>query len=330
MTLRVSAILLAACLHAASANPPVATPVWPAPPDEPRIAYVQSIMQPSDAGVKPSGFRRFSNWLTGASKGNASLNRPFGIGLDASGNLLVTETGNGAVSFYDQKANRWHRWHRAGTVQFSSPVAAAKSRDTFFVADSGLGAVLAFDIDGKLRFQIRENLERPVGIALIGDRLLVADAQRHCIVVFDSGGRLLKTFGQRGDGPGELNYPSHIHATAGGQILVTDSMNSRVQVFDAAGNFQRQIGSAGDGPGHFGRPKGVSSDRFGRIYVVDAVFDNVQVFDAEGQLLMHFGQGGNGSGEFWLPNGIAISADNRIYVADSYNNRVQVFQYVGK
>ncbi len=304
--------------------------VWPPPPDEPRIAYVQSISQPTDLGIRRSGLRRFSNWLTGAQKGNETLNRPFGISLDEADNLCVTDTAANTVCCFDKDRKRWYRWDQIGKIRLSSPVAIARKGKVLFVADAGLKSVLAFDLDGKLLFQISKGIGRPSGLAIAEDRLFVADAQQHCVRVFDLGGKPLSSFGKRGGAPGEFNFPSHVATGSKGTLLVTDSMNCRVQVFDVRGNFQREIGAPGDSPGHFSRPKGVAVDGFGHIYVIDALFDNVQVFDSEGSLLMDFGRGGSQAGEFWLPNGIAIGRDNRIYIADSYNRRVQVFKYIGR
>ena len=323
-------VLPAASLLGAQSGAAAAQLVWPPPPDEPRIAYVQSISNPGDAGVKASLFHRISNWLSGARQGGEPLSRPFGLAVDEAGNFCITDTGAKAVCFFDRAAKRWYRWDQVGGVRFDSPVAVAKTEKTILVADSGLGAVVAFDLDGKLLFRITEELTRPSGLAISGDRLLVADAGRHCIDVFDLRGKFLNRFGARGDGDGEFNFPTHVAADTHGNIYVTDSMNSRVQVFDAKGNFERQIGGPGDGPGSFSRPKGVAVDGSGRAYVVDAIFGNVQIFDADGQLLLDFGGPGSGSGEFWLPSGIAIGRDNLIYVADSYNGRVQVFKYVGQ
>ena len=303
---------------------------WPPAPLEARVVYVQSISKPEDFGMKSSGFRRFSNWLTGAEKENGALSRPFGIALDELGNLCVTDTGANSVSYFDSKARRWYRWEEIEKVRFASPVAVAKRGRSLFVADSALAAVLAFDLHGRLLFQIKEGISRPSGLAIGKDRLFVADAQQHCIATFDLGGNFVSKFGKRGAGPGEFNFPTHVAVGPNGSVLVTDSMNSRVQVFDPMGKFQRQIGSVGDGPGHFSRPKGVAVDSFGHIYVVDALFDNIQVFDEDGRLLMDLGRSGSQPGEFWLPNGIVISQDNRIYVADSYNGRVQVLKYIGR
>ncbi|MCX8091819.1 MAG: 6-bladed beta-propeller [Verrucomicrobiae bacterium] len=311
--------------------------VWPAPPETPRLAFVRAFAQPTDFGVKLSGLRRFSNWLTGAQKGNEPLLKPFALALDEQDNLCVTDTGANAVCFLDRAANRWLRWsaleHRGGrgraAILFASPVAVAKRGQTIFVADSARGSVLAFDLKGQLQFQLTNRLQRPSGLALAGDRLWVADAAQHSVLAFNLRGEFRGAFGQRGTGPGEFNFPTHLATDPQGRLYVTDSMNARVQVFDADGRFLSQLGKLGDSPGHFGRPKGVAVDRRGRIYVVDALFDTLQIFDPEGRLLLNLGEPGAGPGEFWLPNGIAISRNDEIFIADAYNRRIQMLRYIG-
>jgi sugar lactone lactonase YvrE len=303
--------------------------VWPDPPDEPRVRYITSVSQPSDLGFKRSGFSRFANWLIGAEKGNEKFSKPFGIALDEADNLCVTDTGANLVSFFDTVHKRWHHWTDAGKIRFASPVAVAKHGDTLFVADSALGAIIAFDIKGELLFFRKDGLGRPAGLAVAGDKLFVADSQLNAILVFDLTGKLLTQFGKRGAGPGEFNFPTHVTADPRGFLLVTDSMNGRIQILDFEGNCKGVIGSPGDSSGHFGRPKGVAVDSFGRVYVVDGLFDNLQIFERAGRLLLSVGEAGAKPGEFWLPNGIAISRDNRIFIADSYNRRVQVYKYIG-
>lgn len=324
-------LLLAWCAPAQAAAP--AAPnrlVWPAPPDEPRIAFVRSIEGPADLGVKQSAWGKFGHWLAGGHTEKEQFVKPFGIALDDQGNLCLTDTGANTVAWFDKAHKSWHCWEKVGDLQFASPVAVAKRGHTLYVADSDLCAVLAFTDSGTLLFQLKGELERPAGLALAGERLFVVDSKRHEVLSYDLQGRPAGRFGARGTGPGEFNFPTHIAAGNAGELYVTDSMNNRVQAFDAEGHFLRQVGSIGDAPGHFSRPKGAAVDRFGHLYVIDALFGNVQLFNREGQLLMALGQGGAGPGEFWLPNGIAISADNEIYVADSYNHRVQVFQFIGQ
>jgi DNA-binding beta-propeller fold protein YncE len=305
------------------------SPVWPLPPAEPRIAYVQSLRQPADAGIRRSGFGRFMHRLIGSSV-DESLLKPFGIAVDEHDNLCLTDTGANAVMYFDRANKRWRRWEQLGKTRFLAPVAIAKRGGMFYVADSGLARVLAFKEDGQLRFAITERLARPTGLAIASERLWVTDSQRHCVIAFDLAGRYLREFGKRGTAAGEFNFPTHIAADAQGNLYVTDSMNSRVQVFDSDGRFQSEFGRAGDVPGCFSRPKGVAVDSFGHVYVLDANFDNFQIFDRQGTTLLAVGEAGDGPGQFWLPNGLAISRQNEIFVADSYNRRVQIFKYVGQ
>jgi DNA-binding beta-propeller fold protein YncE len=303
--------------------------VWPAAPETPRIAYVQSIYRPVDVGVRPSVLTRLGHSLTGSEKGNEPLSKPFGIALDEHDNLCLTDTGANAVCFHDRAQRKWRRYEQIGRSRFALPVAVAKRGGIFYVADSALAKIIAFDESGHSRFEITNHLERPSGLTILNDQLFVADSQRHCIVVFDLSGSFISEFGQRGIGSGQFNFPSHLANAGPRNLLVTDSMNSRVQLLDADGKFKSEIGKLGDRSGQFARPKGVGADSFGHVYVLDAVFDNLQVFDSSGRLLLSLGQTGSRPGEFWLPNGIATSHSNEIFVADSYNHRIQVFKYIG-
>jgi DNA-binding beta-propeller fold protein YncE len=305
-------------------------PVWPPAPDEPRVVYVRSLHAPRDIGQSPSLFTRLGHWITGENGESMSLQKPFGLALDESGNLCITDTGADRIYYCDFIHKQWRTYDSAGKTRFESPVAVARRNGIFYVADSQLGKVLAFRDDGKSVWEISALLIRPVGLAIAGDSLAVVDSQAHAVFVFDLQGKLRFRFGRRGVGPGEFNFPTHIAADRQGHLLVTDAMNSRIQVFDFGGKFISMFGSNGDTSGHFGRPKGVAADTFDHIYVADAMFDNLQVFDLSGRLLLNIGQSGNRPGEFGLPAGVAIGADNQIYVADGYNHRVQVLKYVGQ
>lgn len=84
-------------------------------------------------------------------------------------------------------------------------------------------------------------LGRPVAMALDTDRLWVADALDCAVKIFSREGRYLGSFGRKGQGPGELSFPSGVCA-AGKTIAVADKMNFRIQFFDgegkAAGGFK--------------------------------------------------------------------------------------------
>jgi DNA-binding beta-propeller fold protein YncE len=328
-----AALVLASCTSTPPVAPnPTSSPalVWPPAPDEPRIAFMRTLHGPHDIGQTASMLRTFANWITGDKGENLNLHKPFAVALDETGNLCVADTDDKLVCFADFAHKKWRRFEGVGKIEFASPVAVARRNGIFYVADSQLAKVFAFNENGRAVFEISAPLKRPVGLALAGDSLYVVDSQAHAVFVFGLDGTLESSFGQRGTGTGEFNFPTAIAADGRGHIVVSDTMNCRVEIFDERGNFISQFGSNGDTSGHFARPKCVALDSAGHIYVVDAVFDNFQIFDLTGQLLLNVGESGSGNGQFGLPNGIAIGADNQIFVADAFNHRVQVFKYLGQ
>ena len=319
---------MAVCLPVAAE--PKQAPAWPPAPAEARVVYVREISEAQDIGVRPSTLTRFANWITGVKNSPQKLDRPFGLSLDDTGNLLVADTGTATIYCLDLARKKWQQWSAVGGFRLVSPVAVARHERTFFVADSGLGKVIAFDENGKIQFEITNQLERPSGLALLDDHLLIADSQRHRILVCGLHGEFISEFGQRGRADGEFNFPTHISVDHKHHVYVTDSLNCRIQVFDAAGHFVRAFGSAGDGPGSFSRPKGVAVDGDGHVYVVDSVFNNVQIFDDQGRMLLDWAGPGAEAGQFCLPNAIVINSKNEIFVADAFNHRIQMFRYLSK
>jgi hypothetical protein len=77
-------------------------------------------------------------------------------------------------------------------------------------------------------------LVRPIALALGPDGLYVADAQDCAVKVFSRQGRFLRSFGRKGSGPGELNFPSGVAVEEGGAV-VADKLNFRIQYFDRDG-----------------------------------------------------------------------------------------------
>ena len=55
----------------------------------------------------------------------------------------------------------------------------------------------------------------------------------------DKCGKWLKSWGQKGNKPGDFNTPHSIAADAQGNIYVADRGNRRIQVFDGEGNLLR-------------------------------------------------------------------------------------------
>ncbi len=310
--------------------PALVTRVWPPPPARPRITLVREIQLPRDIRQQRSAWRRIVEFLAGKEP-QPTLVRPYGLTVDPSQRLLVADTGAQRVHIFDLNSGMYtHLPDTKDDLRLLSPIdVQVDGAGRIYVSDSEARNVYIFSAEGRLEKSL-SGFERPTGLALnrtLG-QLFVVDTKAQQIHVFNNTGDRLFSFGRRGEGNGEFNFPTNICLDDRGNIYVTDSMNFRVQVFDPKGNFLSRFGKAGDGPGRFSKPRGIAVDSDGHVYVSDASFDNIQIFNVEGQILLYFGAPGVAPGEFYLPAGITIDGSDRIFVADSYNHRIQVFQYL--
>ena len=313
--------------------------MWPAPPEVPRFLYTGTLTgeQNFRTPTAPAGtLERVGRWLVGLDERGAApqvLQRPAAVVGDEAGRLYVSDTSRQAVFVFDEAAGELLLWEQADALRrFVSPVGLAVSADRLFVADADLAAVFALDRQGVPQAVIgRGLLQRPTGLARDAARglLYVADTQAHDIKVFDDAGRLVRSIGARGTGPGEFNAPTHL-AFAHDALYVTDTLNSRVQVFSAEGEvMQRQFGRRGLYVGNLVRPKGIGVDAEGHVYIVESYFDSLLVFSPEGEFLMPIGGTGTATGRFYLPSGVWVDGKSRVHVADMFNGRVVLFQFLG-
>ena len=175
------------------------------------------------------------------------------------------------------------------------------------------------------------SFEWPVAIAMDAeDNIYVSDEAAHRITAITSDGDFLGSWGERGEGQGQLNGPSGIAFDLDGSLYVSDTLNHRVQRFTRDGVFLSTWGSFGEGDGQFNMPWGVAVDPVGDVYVVDWRNDRVQKFDSEGRFIHRFGSSGGGAGQFNRPAGIAVDGDGDVYVADLGNHRVQMYDRDGR
>ncbi len=70
-------------------------------------------------------------------------------------------------------------------------------------------------------------------------RLFVLDGMESHVHVFSAAGKLIRTFGRRGAGPGELSNLATEVLLSRGQLVVVDPMNQRVNIFGDDGSFVR-------------------------------------------------------------------------------------------
>lgn len=151
------------------------------------------------------------------------------------------------------------------------------------------GRVLVYDADGTLDRQWwmpDHDVGKPEGVCLLDNgRVAVADTHYHRVVIFDDAGKVLETFGEFGEGPGQFVYPVSITRDTAGHLYVAEyGGNDRVQKFDVDRNFVLSMGSFGTEPGQFQRPSGIVWVD-GTLFVADAINNRVQAFDEQGRFL---------------------------------------------
>jgi DNA-binding beta-propeller fold protein YncE len=319
----------AGCAHAPPRAPP-AEVFWPAPPDAPRVRLAAEYPDPDAPPPKRSWWRVALDAVAGVSdedrRREGQLARPFGVAVLGADVVVADPDAPGVVRY---RADRTVAQVGCRELEWAAPMAVAAAPDgALWVADGAAGVIVRVAPDGGCRALGAGILERPTGLALDGDRLLVTDPPRHQVVALSLDGRELGRWGSLGEGDGELHFPSAIARARDGSFLVVDALNFRVARFGPDGAWRGAFGFAGDGGGAFSRPKGIAVDEAGRLYVTDAQRDAVLVFDADGSFDVALGATGTERGRLALPAGVAVTG-GRIFVADSHNHRVQVFEILG-
>jgi len=198
-----------------------------------------------------------------------------------------------------------------------------------YVADTGNHRIQRFTLTGERPAVIVPSgvLDTPQGLAVRGSRLTVADDRNHRLVVFDTGGRMLRTVGAgRGARPGQLSHPYDVAADAGGRLFVADDLNHRIVRFSSPPGYpyKGRWGAYGTQGGRLAYPRGIAVGAQGEVYVANTGNDRIDVFDRGGTLLRSFGRSGRAAGQFDGPMGVAADASGIRAITDSVNGRVQL------
>lgn len=274
-----------------------------------------------------------------ASATNATLDGPFGVAADSTGNLFVADTNNSVV----------REVLCASGITNCSPPAGKSSGFIYTVAGNGTAGYTG---DGGPTAAAELNHPSSVFVDTSAN-LFIADSWNNVIREVTNG--VISTVagdgiaGFSGDGgpavASELTDPSGISVNAAGDLLVGDSLNNRVRevsgstISTIAGN--GFVGYSGDGgPATnaqfsfpFGLTVGVATDSAGDVFVADsgastvrevaASTGNIQTIAGNGT----FGFSGDGgpavNAVLNAPGGVALDTSSNIFIADSGNNVIR-------
>jgi sugar lactone lactonase YvrE len=257
----------------------------------------------------------------------AELNEPYGVVLDARGNLFLAD-----------RLNRRVRRVDAGTGTITT-VAGDGSKS--YSGDGGPAT--------------KAGLVEPNGVALdsSGDRLLIADVADHRIRVVNLRNGLITTFAGTGrgrhDGDGGPAASASIFGARAvevgpdGTVFILERQGNTLRAVDPATGLIRTVagtgakGFSGDGgpalKATFDGPKELAVDRAGNLFLVDTENHAIRRIDAKTgvvRTLAGNGQrGGEGDGgpaasaRLDRPHGVAIGPDGAVYIGDTGNHRLR-------
>jgi sugar lactone lactonase YvrE len=287
-----------------------------------------------------------------AGSGDGQFHAPYGIAADSSGNVYVTDHGNGLgnndrVEKFDSNGALLTKWGGlgAGDTEFHDPWGiATDSAGNVLVADVSNHYVKKFSPAGVFALKFGGGgsgdgqFGLPFGVAVDpagnvyvtdhdGSPPMIDRVQKFKpslgSYVYDD------QWGVTGSGAGQFKEPSDVATDSSGNVYVSDRNNHRVQKFDSEGFFLAQWGGMGSGDGQFVFPEGIATDSAGNVYVADRGNNRVQKFNSEGAFITKFGSPGSGDGQFLQLNDVTVDAAGNVYVADTGNDRIQKFAEAG-
>lgn len=202
-------------------------------------------------------------WGSGGSA-DGQFRAPIGLAVDSTGNVYVTDFGNGLG-----QNDRVEKFSSSG--EFLAKWGSLGSEDTKF--------------------------QDPWGIAIDSeDKVYVADTANRYIKKFSSAGVFDLKFGGGGPGDGEFSMAIGVAVDSAGSVYVTDHDTSpavdRIQKFVSSlggYSYADQWGVNGSTSGKFNEPSDVAVDSAGNVYVSDRKNHRVQKFDSGGGFLAEWG-----------------------------------------
>jgi NHL repeat-containing protein len=303
-----------------------------------------------------------------------------GVAVNSKGHVFVFSRGNTTGPAYGAAAAQLLEFTPDGTFvreigknlyawSFAHSV-RIDAHDNIWAVDKGSDMVVKFDPEGRVRMVFGRKQEasdeetgpvkhpkpplpaedgrfRQVTDVAFGPKgeIYISDGYINSRVAkADANGTWLKSWGERGDKPGEFNTPHNIATDAKGNVYVADRFNRRIQVFDGDGNFVRAITidvpfDHGAKPAIGNKPNpDATSGTFAPgapwtlcitpppnqvIFTSDAYPGRLYKLSLDGKVLGVLGESGKQLKQFGWIHEIACPNEHTVYVAELLNWRVQ-------
>ena len=250
------------------------------------------------------------------------VSHPSGIAVNERREIVVTE--RNCISIFTCSGQKIRSFSSRGHPRG----VAFDSADNILVTDIWSHSIEKFTLEGKLLTAVGRKgsksleFDYPTGIGINhkNKKVYICDFVNHRIQVLNEDLTFFSSFGSRGSGDGQLNYPWDVAFDSAGSTYIADSLNHRVQVFTPEGWFLRKFGKKGSGKGELNHPSSITIDSDNIVYVTEASNDRVSIFSWQGKFLQAF------KGKFCQPHGITVNRSGLVYVTDTINSQVKGFK----
>ena len=296
-----------------------------------RSGNVYAVQTAADTIVKLSAAgRTLATWSPHGLR-HVSLDRPAAVGLDAHGNLYVTDAGERVLKIAPG-GNVLARWgaHGRSAIQLSRPASVAFGPDgTAYVADAGNARIEHLEPQTSPAGTWRSagtwsaNLGHVSLVAVGGSgNIFVVDTPDDVIGKFSNIGSLESSF-TLSDSGGKRHDPRGIALDARGNLFVSENFDHRIHVLSSGGQEIASFPTSTSIQGLDMDPRGLAVDSRERTYVADTANGRIITFSPSGRPIAVWGSPGSGVGQFNQPSAVAIDAHGDVYVADTGNSRIQ-------
>ena len=242
---------------------------------------------------------------------SASLASPYGVLVDAAGNVLIADTNNARIRRVD-----------VATGVMSSVAGVGGN----YAGDNGSSALALLSGPEKLAIDVADNI-------FVADssnnRIRKVDAITGVITTVAGNGAVSYT-GDTGDnGPATSSYinnPRGVALDMMGNIYIADSGNHRIRKVDALTDVITTVAGTGigsysgdNGPATsamINYPKGITLDNAGNIYIADEYNGRIRKVDSATGVITTVASG------LGFPAGVALDLTGNIYIADTNNSRI--------
>ncbi len=134
--------------------------------------------------------------------------------------------------------------------------------------------------------------------------MYIIDNRERRILKFDTAGKLVKEFGEKGDKIGQFFIIRGLAIDEEGNIIIGDSYNNRIQIYDKEFKFIKMFEMEYNNIDIYHMDV-ACIDKKGNIYMF-YLGNVICKFSKTGKLLMKFGDKGTGEGQFVMPTNMVV------------------------